>query len=108
LFNHNQTMLIQYPGGKAGSYTVPNSVTSIGDEACDGCTDLTSVTIGNRVTSIGNWGFSHCTNLTRVYFQGNAPTISPSVFSGDAATVYYLLGTTGWGATFGELPTVHR
>jgi len=28
------------------------------------------------------------------------------VFSGDAnATVYYLPGTTGWDATFGELPT---
>jgi len=30
LFNKSQTMLMQYPGGKAGSYTIPNSVTSIG------------------------------------------------------------------------------
>src|SRR4029453_14297274 len=27
LFNKSQTTLIQYPGGKAGSYTIPNSVT---------------------------------------------------------------------------------
>ena len=33
LFNKSQTTLIQYPGGKAGSYTIPNSVTSIGSFA---------------------------------------------------------------------------
>ena len=31
LFNKDQTTLIQYPEGKTGSYTIPNSVTSIGD-----------------------------------------------------------------------------
>ena len=31
LFNKSQTTLIQCPAGKAGSYTIPNSVTSIGD-----------------------------------------------------------------------------
>ena len=54
LFNKSQTTLIQYPGGKAGSYTIPNSVTSIGDGAFSGCTSLTSVTIPNSVTSIGD------------------------------------------------------
>ncbi|MGA2867045.1 MAG: leucine-rich repeat domain-containing protein, partial [Verrucomicrobiota bacterium] len=33
LFNKSQTTLIQCPGGKAGSYTVPSSVTNIGDYA---------------------------------------------------------------------------
>ena len=33
LFDKSQTTLIQCPGGKAGSYTIPNSVTSIGDDA---------------------------------------------------------------------------
>ena len=37
LFNKSQTTLIAYPGGKAGSYTVPNSVTSIGDLALGYC-----------------------------------------------------------------------
>src|SRR5207247_2017748 len=46
-FNKSQTTLIQYPKGKAGSYTIPNTVTSIGANWFSGCTRLTSVTIPN-------------------------------------------------------------
>jgi len=129
LFNKSKTTLIQCPGGKAGSYAIPNSVTSIGDGAFYNCTSLTSVAIPNSVTSIGNGVFYNCTSLTSVtipnnitnignrafydcaslkgvYFKGNAPGIGSSVFDGDNnATVYYLLGTTGWGSKFGGRPT---
>jgi hypothetical protein len=152
LFNKSQTTLIAYPGGIAGSYTVPNSVTSIGDSAfanCFGltsvtipdsvtsigdqafwvCDSLTNVTIGNGVTSIGddafgwcsgltsitipssvinigNAAFGNCTGLTSVFFQGNAPSAGFWVFDPDGkVTVYYLPGTTGWGATFDGRPT---
>jgi hypothetical protein len=129
LFNKSQTMLIQYPARKAGSYTIPNSVTSIGggaflrcisltsviipnsvtgieDEAFAYCPSLTSVTIGNSVTNIGGFAFVGCTSLTGVYFQGNAPSFSLNVFyKANNASVYYLPGTTGWGMWFGGRPT---
>ncbi len=40
LFNKSQTTLIQYPGGKAGSYSIPGSAISIGDFAFARCTSL--------------------------------------------------------------------
>ena len=106
LFDKGQTTLIQYPSGKAGSYTVPNSVTSIGGGAFHGCGSLTSVTIPNSVTSIGDVKFSWCSSLTAVYFVGNAPSFGLFGFWGyDNATVYYLAGTMGWSTTFGGRPT---
>ncbi len=106
LFNKNHTTLIQYPGGKAGSYTIPDSVTSIGGRAFRDCTGLTSVTIPDSVNSIGWWAFSGCTRLTSVYFRGRAPALGVRAFSGATnTTVYYLPATTGWDTTFGDRPT---
>ena len=45
---------------------IPNSVTSIGDYAFQGCEGLTSVNIPNSVTSIGNYAFSSCSGLISV------------------------------------------
>ena len=53
------------------SITIPNSVTSIGESVFSGCTGLTSVTIPNSVTSIGWWAFGECTNLTSVVIGNN-------------------------------------
>jgi hypothetical protein len=83
LFNKSQTMLICCPMGKAGSYTIPNSVTNISQYAC-----------------------ALCISLSSIYFTDNAPILSPGVFSGDTATVYYLPWTTGWTTPFGGLTAV--
>ena len=52
LFDKLQTTLLQYPGGKASSYTVPNSITHIGDVAFGGCTTLTACTIRTAGTNL--------------------------------------------------------
>src|SRR5579862_16243 len=59
--------------------TIPNSVASIEEQAFSGC-GLSRVTIPNSVTNIGPYGFGGCTHLTGVYFRGNAPSLSASVF----------------------------
>jgi hypothetical protein len=88
------------------SVVIPDSVTHIGDSAFYECLSLGIVTIGNGVTSIGSEAFADCMGLTNIDFYGNAPEIGASVFDGhNFATVYYLPGTTGWGPTFGGLPT---
>ena len=111
LFNQSLTTLVEYPRGIAGSYTIPNSVTNIGEDAFFYSPGLTSVTIPSGVTSIGDSAFSWCTSLTSVYFQGNAPSFGVFLFCAfdlgdkvcDPATIYYLPGTTGWSTNFAEV-----
>jgi hypothetical protein len=125
LFSKDQATLVSYPAGKSGRYTIPDTVTSIGDlsfyyctkltgitipasvtsinyEVFGYCSGLTSITIPDSVTSIGNWAFFECGNLARVYFMGNTPTLGSSVFYNVLqTTVYYMPGTTNWGSTYG-------
>ena len=62
------------------SITIPNSVTSIGEGAFFNCASLTSVTIGNSVTSIGLQTFSDCTSLTSVTIGNSVTSIGALAF----------------------------
>ena len=119
LFNKEKNMLICYPGGKTGTYTIPdfvtsiaasafygcigltnvdisNSVTSVADSAFYKCTSLTSVEISNYVVSIGRTAFSGCTSLREITFKGDAPSIGDYAFSDVSAKVYYLANNETW------------
>ena len=66
LFNKSRTTLIKCPGGKAGSYTTPNGVTTIEDSAFSESTHLTGITIGNSVAKVEPHAFYSSTALTNV------------------------------------------
>lgn len=107
LFNKSRDAVVAYPGGKAGGYTLPGSVTSVGDYAFSNCAGLTSVTIHSGVTNFGFNAFSGCSNLVSVYFEGDAPSVEGKALFNNAnhVTVYFRAGTRGWGATFAGRPT---
>ncbi|MBO7651822.1 MAG: leucine-rich repeat domain-containing protein [Bacteroidales bacterium] len=64
------------------SVTIPNSVTNIGNGAFVGCNGLTSLTIPNSVTSIGDGAFKNCTGLTSVTIPNSVTSIGGSAFEG--------------------------
>ncbi len=74
LFNYAKDTLIQYPNGNSRTeYTIPNSVTTIGEDAFEYCRGLTSVTIGNSVTTIGDEAFFYCRGLTSLTCEATTP-----------------------------------
>ena len=80
LFNKNQTTLIQFPPAFKGSYTIPGTVTSIGDSAFADCAGLTGIVIPNGVKSIGTWAFSECTGLTTISIPKSVTSIGNYAF----------------------------
>ena len=81
LFNKLQTLLVQYPAGILdNSYTIPDSVTSIGDYAFYYCTSLTSVTIPDSVTSIGLLRSISCTSLASITIPDSVTSIGVAAF----------------------------
>ena len=88
------------------SLTIPDNIGFVWEHAFFMCDNLTTVTLGRGVAYLGDLAFSTGTNLTGVFFWGNAPPHVSATFLGCFnATAYYLPGTTGWGPTFGGLPT---
>lgn len=60
---------------------IPNSVTSIGDQAFLDCQGLTTIEIPNSVTSIGYMAFGLCTGLTMIEIPNSVMSISNTAFN---------------------------
>jgi len=60
-------------GSGPSSIIIPNSVTSIGNEAFAGCESLSSIIIPSSVTNIGDDVFTHCIDLTSIIVAKDNP-----------------------------------
>lgn len=113
IFDADKKSILFASADLKGKYTIPYSVTSIGNEAfylCDGltsiilpdsltsigesafkrCSKLTSVIIPNSVKSIGNYAFSDCVRLTKVEFESIESLCRIDFYSPVANPLYYV------------------
>lgn len=67
-------------GEELKELVIPNNVTSIGNNAFNGCSALISVTIPNSVTSIGYGAFNGCNNLTSITIPASVTSIGKNAF----------------------------
>ena len=61
---------------------IPNSVTTIGPAAFEGCTGLKTINIPNSVTTIGLAAFYRCTSLKSISIPNHVTEIEASTFRG--------------------------
>ena len=80
LFNKDKSRIVSFRNQKQTSYVIPNSVTSIGDNAFYGCSSLVEVVIPNSVTDIGDRAFSSCTSLSSIVIPDSVTSIGGGAF----------------------------
>lgn len=80
LFSKDKKALVEFPGGKAGSYTIPNTVTNIKGGAFLWCI-LSDITVPSNVRNIGEYAFQHCLSLTTLHLNSGLETIGNYAFS---------------------------
>jgi hypothetical protein len=108
LYDKYKTRIVSCLLNKTGPFSIPNSVTSIGDYAFSGCNklssitipssvmsigssafsgcSLTNITVPNSVTSIGDYAFSFCSNLSDLQIPNSVTTIGTAAFMFTALT----------------------
>ncbi len=83
LFNKDKTQIICYPAAKTNaSYIIPDSATSIGDYAFEGCKSLESVTIPDSVVVISYYAFKNCSGLTSITIPDSVKYLADETFYG--------------------------
>lgn len=75
LFNKEKTQLIRFPAKKAGTYTVPETVTSIAAYAFAYCEELTAVVVSDNVTEMGDYTFKNALTLSELTLSNNLTAI---------------------------------
>ncbi len=83
LYNKSKTLLIHFPGGKAGEYDILPGTTAIDSSAFQQCVSLTKVTIPSSVTDLYEGSFLECGRLTAI----EADPANPS-FSSDQGVLF--------------------
>lgn len=80
VFSDDLTEIFIYPNGRAGTYTIPSSVTTIRWSCFRFSSELTVVTIPNSVTAIDISAFYDCDKLTSIDIPAGVVAIGDGAF----------------------------
>lgn len=105
-YTADMTKVVSCDPAKSGSYTMPESVTSIASGAFFGCDQLTEVNISSKVTDIVYASFANCTALSKVSLPSELTSVSEHAFeecdSLKSITLPGKLETVGKAAFYGS------
>jgi hypothetical protein len=79
LCSKDRSQVICFPAGRT-SCTLPNTITSIADNAFSGCKNLNSLTLSDSLVSMGTNAFKGCTKLISVRIPKKVKTLPSSIF----------------------------
>ena len=80
LFDKSQATLIECPGALAGSYSVPDGVTTIAVQAFGQCVGLGGIILPDGLLTIADEAFEDCTGLTNVSLPANVANVGITPF----------------------------
>lgn len=89
IYSKDGTVLVAYAVGKKDKdFTIPDTVTTIGNHSFFNCKKLKSVTIPSSVTTIGSHAFSRCRKLKSVTLPDSLMDIQNAAFENCNSKLY--------------------
>lgn len=82
LYSKDKKTLCIVPGGWVGSFTTPQTVTTIFSSAFMSCRGIKEIAISSGVSYIGQNAFSYCENLDKIIIPNSELSLGQSSFSG--------------------------
>ena len=80
---YNANCFAYFPCGYATEYVIPEGIRQIVGGAFSGCSELISVTIPNSVTSIGNDAFRYCDGIAEPLYNANCFAFFPGNYDAE-------------------------
>lgn len=81
LFDKTRKTIVKRPAGLTGNYTIPSSVTEIGNYAFEG-NSITSIVVPSRITWVGTGAFLKCISLSEISLPSQLQQLGYYCFEG--------------------------
>lgn len=85
LYNNEKTKMLCFPQLRTGDYTMPATITEMGNYQFYNCVNLTGVTLPNTIKTIPQYAFANCSKLATITIPASVEKIDDSAFDGCTA-----------------------